>query len=97
MLSGFRLFPEQASTLASRVDSLYFFATAVTAFFALAVVTLVTIFAIRHRDRTGEKVGSPIHGSLPLELGWSIVPFLISMAIFAWSTIVFFQIVRARD
>jgi len=97
MLPGIPLFPEQASTLAPEVDNLYFFVTAVTAFFALAVVVLVTIFAIKYRDRTGEKVGSPIHGSIPLELGWSIIPFFISMAIFAWATIVFFQIVRAPD
>src|SRR6186713_679242 len=97
MLSGIPLFPEQASTLAPQVDNLYFFITAVTAFFALLVVVLVTIFAIKYRDRTGEKVGEPIHGSIPLEIGWSIIPFLISMVIFAWATVVFFQIVRAPD
>jgi len=97
MLSGIPLFPEQASTLAPEVDNLYFFITAVTAFFALLVVVLVTIFAIKYRDRTGEKVGEPIHGSIPLEIGWSIIPFLISMVIFAWATVVFFQIVRAPD
>jgi cytochrome c oxidase subunit 2 len=81
MLSGIPLFPEQASTLAPEVDNLYFFVTAVTAFFALLVVVLVIIFAIKYRDRTGEKVGAPITGSIPLELGWSIVPFFVSMAI----------------
>lgn len=97
MLSGIPLFPEQASTIAPQVDNLYFFITAVTAFFALLVVVLVTVFAIKYRDRTGEKVGEPIHGSIPLEIGWSIIPFLISMVIFAWATVVFFQIVRAPD
>ncbi|MBI2827657.1 MAG: cytochrome c oxidase subunit II [Acidobacteria bacterium] len=97
MLSGIPLFPEQASTLAPKVDNLYFFVTAVTAFFALLVVVLVTIFAIKYRDRTGEKVGSPIHGSIPLEIGWTIIPFFVAMVIFAWSTIVFFHIVRAPD
>ena len=97
MLSGIPLFPEQASTIASDVDNLYFFVTAVTAFFALLVVIAVTVFAIKYRDRTGEKVGEPIHGSIPLEIGWSIIPFLISMVIFAWATVVFFQIVRAPD
>lgn len=97
MLSGIPLFPEQASTIAPQVDNLYFFITAVTAFFALLVVVAVTVFAIKYRDRTGEKVGEPIHGSIPLEIGWSIIPFLISMVIFAWATVVFFQIVRAPD
>jgi cytochrome c oxidase subunit 2 len=97
MLEGIPLFPEQASTLAPEVDKLYFFVTAVTAFFALLVVFFVILFAVKYRDRTGEKIGAPITGSIPLELGWSIMPFFVSMAIFAWSTIVFFQLVRAPD
>ena len=97
MLSGIPLFPDQASTLAPEVDNLYFFITAVTAFFAVLVVIFVIVFAVKYRDRTGERVGAPITGSIPLELGWSIIPFFISMAIFAWATVVFFQIVRAPD
>jgi cytochrome c oxidase subunit 2 len=97
MLEGIPLFPEQASNLAPEVDNLYFFVTGVTAFFAVLVAVLVVVFAVKYRDRTGEKVGSPITGSIPLELGWSIIPFFVAMAIFAWATIVFFHIVRAPD
>jgi cytochrome c oxidase subunit II len=97
MLSGIPLFPEQASTMASAVDNLYFFIVGVTAFFALLVVILVGYFAVKYRDDTGLKVGAPITGSIPLEIGWSLVPFLVAMAIFAWATVVFFQIVRPPD
>jgi cytochrome c oxidase subunit II len=97
MLEGIPLFPEQASNLAPEVDNLYFFVTAVTAFFALLVVFFVIVFAVKYRDRTGEKVGAPNTGSILLELGWSIVPFFVSMIIFAWATIVFFHLVRAPD
>ena len=91
------LFLEQASNLAAEVDTLYFFITAVTALVALLVVALVIVFAVKHRGRTGEKVGSPIHGSLPLEIGWTIIPFLVTMVIFAWATAVLFDMVRAPD
>ena len=91
MLSGIPLFPEQASTIAPAVDNLYFFVTAVTAFFALLVVAFVIYVAIKYRDPTGEKVGAPITGSILLELGWSSVPFFVSMVIFAWATIVLFR------
>ena len=97
MLSGIPLFPEQASNFAPEVDNLYFFVTAVTAGVALLVVVLVIIFAVMYRDRTGEKVGNPIHGSVLLELGWAIIPFLVTMVIFAWATAVFFDMVRAPD
>jgi len=95
MLSGIALFPEQASNFAPEVDNVYFFVTAVTAFFALLVVVLVLAFAVKYRDRTDEKVGSSIHGSIPLEIGWSILPFLVTMVIFAWATAVFIDMVRA--
>ena len=35
MWSGTPLFPEQASTMASRVDSLYFFLVGLTTFFSV--------------------------------------------------------------
>ena len=94
MLSGIPLFPVQASTLASQVDNLYFFLLAVTSFFAILVVILVVFFAVKYRDDSGLKVGSPITGSVPLEIGWSLIPFVTSMVIFVYATVVYFNIVR---
>jgi heme/copper-type cytochrome/quinol oxidase subunit 2 len=50
---------------------------AITAFFALIVVAFVVYFAIKYRNDTGDKGGAPITGWMPLELGWSLIPFLI--------------------
>jgi len=97
MFSGFSLFPTQASTLAPEVDNLYLGIVAITAFFAVVVVIFVVYFAIKYRDDTGDKVGAPITGSMPLELGWSLIPFFISIGIFVWASVVFFHIVRAPD
>ena len=97
MFSGFTLFPAQASTIAPEVDNLYLGVVAITAFFAIVVVVCVTYFAIKYRDDTGERVGAPITGSMPLELGWSIIPFFIAIGIFVWASVVFFHIVRAPD
>jgi cytochrome c oxidase subunit II len=97
MFSGFSLFPEQASSLAPEIDNLYLGVITITAFFAIVVVVCVTYFAIKYRDHTGDKVGAPITGSVPLELGWSLIPFFISIGIFVWASVVFFHIVRAPD
>ena len=97
MFSGIPLFPEQASTLAPRVDNLYFFIVAVTAFFAIAVTVVVIVFAVKYRTDDPLKVGDRIHGSIPLELAWSIIPFIISLVIFAWASDVFFDLVRPPD
>jgi cytochrome c oxidase subunit 2 len=97
MISGIPLFPAQASAIAPEVDNLYFGVLAITAFFALLVAVLVIVFAVKYRDETGTRVGAPITGSIPLELGWSVLPFVISMGIFVWATVVFFHIVRPPD
>jgi cytochrome c oxidase subunit 2 len=94
MLSSIPIFPAQASTFAADVDKLYFLILAVTSFFAIAVVIFVAIFAIKYQDHSGTQVGAPIHGSIPLELAWSFIPFVISIGIFAYATIVYFEIVR---
>jgi cytochrome c oxidase subunit II len=96
-MSGFSLLPVQASTLAPEVDHLYFFLLSVTAFFAILVFVLVVYFSFKYRDDTGLKVGAPITGSIPLEIGWSLLPFLVAMVIFVWATTVFFHIVRPPD
>ena len=73
-------------------DNLYFGVLATTALFALIVVIFVVYFAIKYRDETGEQVGAPITGWMPLELGWSLIPFFISVSIFVWASIVLFHI-----
>jgi cytochrome c oxidase subunit 2 len=97
MEPGIPLFPEQASTMAARVDNLYFFITAVCAFFAVVVTVLVIFFAIKFRRRTPDQVGEPIHGSLALELAWTGIPFIIAMVMFVWGASVYFALARVPD
>jgi cytochrome c oxidase subunit II len=84
------LFPFGASTMASRVDALYLFLIAVTAFFSLLIAGLIVYFAVRYRRRSPDAVGERIHGSVMLEIGWTVVPFLITMVIFVWGASVYF-------
>jgi cytochrome c oxidase subunit 2 len=97
MFPGISWFPEQASSLAADVDHLYYFITAVAAFFALVVTIFVIYFAAKYRTSDPMAIGARIEGSIPLELAWSIVPFLISIVIFVWSASVFFDLYRPPD
>ena len=97
MSSLFRFLPDQASTLAPQVDQLYWFIIGVTAFFGILTSILVVYFAVKYRTNDPLAVGAPITGSIPLELAWSIIPFLISVVIFAWASQVFFDIYRPPD
>ena len=94
MFTNFPIFPEQASAQAAQVDGIYFFMLAVAAFFSLLIAALVVLFAIKYRRRHKGEVGAAIHGSLPLELLWTIIPFLITMVMFGWGAKVFFNLYR---
>jgi len=97
MWSGTPLFPPQASTMASRVDNLYFFLLAVSVFFSLLIAGLIVFYAVRYRRRAPNAVGTSIHGGLWLEVTWSVIPLMISMVIFVWGTSVFFAMSSPPD
>jgi cytochrome c oxidase subunit II len=94
MFTNLPLFPERASVQAGQVDAIYFFMVAVTAFFAFLIAGLIVFFAFRYRRRHRDEIGVPIHGSLALELTWTIIPFFIVMGMFAWGAKVFFDLYR---
>jgi cytochrome c oxidase subunit 2 len=94
MFKNFPLFPVQASQQAGQVDAVYFFLVAVTAFFSLLIATLIIVFTVKYRRRHKDEIGVPIHGSLPLELLWTIIPFVIVMIMFGWGAKVFFHLYR---
>ena len=90
----FTLFPTQGSTLAGRVDNLYFFMLAVTVFFSVLVAALVVILAVKYRRRKVDEVGANIHGSTALEVIWTAIPLLIAMVMFVWGTSVYFALAK---
>ena len=83
--------------MAGRVDALYFFLIAVTAFFSLLIAGLIVFYAVKFRRKSPDSVGARIHGSLILEITWSAIPLMISMGIFVWGASVFFAMSRPPD
>ena len=73
---------------------LYFFITGVTAFFVVLVAALVVFFTLKFRRKHPDEVGADIHGSLVLELTWTIIPLIIAMVMFAWGTTVYFRLAK---
>jgi cytochrome c oxidase subunit 2 len=97
MLPGPPLFPESASTMAGRVDALYFFLVGLTAFFSLLIAGLIVYYAVKFRRRRPDQVGARIHGGMVLEITWTAIPLLIVMVIFVWGSSVYFAIARPPD
>lgn len=97
MNSEFRLLPEQGSTMASRVDALFWFIVAICTFFTLLIATLIIVFAIRYRRRSEDEFPAPVVGSKALELFWTAVPLALALVIFFWGAWVYFDIFRPPD
>jgi len=91
------LFPEQASTVASQVDALFYFLIGVSSVFAVLIATLVVYFAVRYRRRSAADRPEAIHGSLTLELAWTLIPFALTMVMFFWGARVFVTLRRPPD
>jgi len=97
MWTGTPLFPESASTLATRVDALFFYLLAIAIFFSLLIAGLIVYYAVRFKRRSPEEIGSHIHGGMALELTWTFIPFVIVMTIFVWGASVYFAMARPPD
>jgi cytochrome c oxidase subunit II len=97
MFSGTPLFPVSASTMAPRVDALYFFLLGVSGFFSLLIAGLIVYYAVRFRRRAPDAIGARIAGGMVLEIGWTVIPLLITLVIFFWGASVFFAMARPPD
>src|SRR5688572_3404345 len=86
--------PEQASTLAGEVDTLYAFLWALTIFFGVLISLTILYFAVKYRRRSESEVPRPVAGSMKLELAWTVIPFLIAMGIFVWAASIYYKLYR---
>ena len=84
------LFPERASTMAPRVDALYFFLLAIAVVFSVLIAGLIVYYAIRYRRRSADAVGTRIREGMVLEITWTVIPLIITMVIFVWGASIYF-------
>ena len=91
MDTGFRLMPEQASSIAWEVDALYLYLVAISAILTLGIAWFIVYYAVKYRR------GSPADRRLApghyvwLEVMWIAVPFLITMTMFGWGAHLYFR------
>jgi cytochrome c oxidase subunit II len=86
--------PEQASTFAPHVDALTAYLLAITIFFSTLITVLLIVFAVKYRRRQPDEVPRPRHGSMVLEVTWTVIPLLITMTIFVWGASTYFKAYR---
>ena len=89
MQSPLPMFPDQASNFAGNVDALFSFILMTTLFFAVLVTVLVIFAAFRYRRKSENEVGDEVHGNNVLEVGWTLIPTIIAIFIFAWGATIY--------
>ena len=87
----FRIFPEQASTLAVKTDHLLYYLLSISGVMTIVIATLITVFAIRYRRRPGNERAVQISGSNRLELAWTVVPLIVFLFTYVWGASLYFE------
>jgi cytochrome c oxidase subunit 2 len=89
MWQNLPLFPQQASTMAPRVDALFYFLIALSLFFGLLIAFLIVYFAVKYRRRPGRERGVSTEENISLEIFWTVTPLGITMVLFFWGATIF--------
>ena len=91
-MQTFAIYPARASAAAGEVDALYTFLVVVGVTMSVLIFVCVFLFAIKYRRKSAtDPPPKPIHGSLPLEITWSVIPFFVMLVMFIWGTKLYFQ------
>jgi cytochrome c oxidase subunit II len=86
---GIPFFPQQASSIASGIDILFYTLLAFAVLLGLFLTSLVVGYAVKYRvgskaDRTGARARS-----FPLELAWTSASLAIAFIFFGWGAVLF--------
>ncbi len=88
----FPILPEQASTFAGEVDLFYFALVGLTAFFTILIYVGIWWFSVHYRrGKKADRSNAPT-ANHKLEAVWIVIPLIIVLAIFGWSTKIYFDI-----
>jgi cytochrome c oxidase subunit II len=99
MLQGIPIHPEQASSIAREVDLLHYVLTAITLSFTVVIFLIIFYFMVRYRRRSPDErtTATESDNSLLLEVAWTLIPTLICVGIFLWSSSMYFVNATAPD
>src|SRR5581483_2936370 len=88
-------FLNEASTMASQVDLLFFTLLASSSAIAVVIAGLIVYFGIKYRRRPDNLIADQTEGSTRLEIAWTVVPLILALGIFGWGAKVYFEIEAA--
>lgn len=97
LIVDFPLFPDQASTMAPKVDALYLFLIVLTGAVSLGVFLTIFYFAVKYRRRPDNELAQDYEPPKILEVVWIVIPSLLFLGIFVWASWIYFELARIPD
>ncbi len=91
------IFPEQASTVAGRVDAVFYALLGLSGLFIGLIFASALYFIIKYRRGSGADRVSPVFADLRLELIWIVIPLFLGLGTFTWAANVYFDIRRPPE
>lgn len=90
--------PEQASEFAKQVDAIFFVLTGLTILFTVIVLSFLIFLAVRYRAGNDVNRFQPRHSKWHslLEVGWSLPPLFLGLAVFVWAAIPYTYIYKPK-
>jgi cytochrome c oxidase subunit 2 len=94
--------PAQASTMASKVDALFYAVMGVTTAVAVAIFVTMIVFGIRYRSgskapRAEDVPAAQERARKRFELGWTLTPLLLFFAAFVWASRLYIERAQAPE
>ncbi len=82
--------PEQASTQAGPIDTLYDVLALISSFFFALVVSVLIVSVVHFRKRSPDDLrdGAPLHGNTRLEVIWTTIPAILMVGTAVYSGLV---------
>ncbi len=93
-MPGFQLFPTEASTAASRTDTLFLLLVGVSVLMVVLIAGFIFRFIYKYRRRDPDEIPEQITGSDRLELTWTLIPLGFFMVIYFWGASIYMNNVQ---
>ena len=94
-MSGFiPLWPEQASAYAGSVDHLVLAFSVLIIALSAPVFILIVAFAVIYRRGKPADRAHPLNRNVWIETSWAVIPFLLILVFYVWSTSIYFHLHR---
>jgi cytochrome c oxidase subunit 2 len=93
-MNNLPFWPDQASSYSAELDRLVLAFTVLIVLLSAPVFFLMIGFAVKYRRGRSADRSHPVNRRVGLEVSWAVIPFLLLLVFYVWSTHLFFGLHR---